>query len=321
MNFKKTTLAILLSAPFLLMGCDDDDNNSSNTTEFNLSVSDAPVDNASEVVVCFSEITLKKDGEETLLELTEDTVGLYECVDADKMPIPNTLAVNLLSAQGSQSIQISEGIEIEVGDYAMRVAVPNDSGSYVMTDENGDGLDEKVLVEVPSEELKFSKFTVTQGGTANFTLEFDLRKSMNIPSKEGAAWHLKPNGVRLIDNNEAGHIAGTVSETLLCADSATFVYLYQGVELNEANLGDMNYHPETGAYQGEGTEPLASTEVMAEVQADGSYEIGFVNTGDYTLGLTCSTDNAETAEVLDFAQVIETQVVEKQTAQADFIAQ
>ncbi|TRX56754.1 DUF4382 domain-containing protein [Thalassomonas sp. M1454] len=318
MNFKKTTLAILLSAPVLLMGCDDDDK-SSNTTEFNLSVSDAPVDNASEVVVCFSEITLKKGGDETLLTLKEDTASLYECLDEDEMPIPNTLAVNLLAAQGSQSIQISEGIEIEVGEYAMRVAVPNGSGSYVMTDEDGDMVDEKILIEVPSEELKFSKFTVTQGGSANFTLEFDLRKSMTNPVGKDT-YTLKPNGVRLIDNNEAGHIAGTVQEALLC-EGSTFVYLYEGVELNENNLGDMYYHPETGAYQGEGVEPLASAEVIAEVQMDGSYEIGFVNTGEYTLGLTCSQDDSEMADVLEFSQIIETEVVEKQTAQADFFVQ
>ncbi|WNC70184.1 DUF4382 domain-containing protein [Thalassotalea nanhaiensis] len=313
-KFNKSALALVVSSSFLLMACDNDDDKSSNSdpVAFNLSVSDAPVDNASEVVVCFSEITLKKDGEVIQLPLkTNDDVvqpvGAYECLDADGMPINENLAINLLGAQGSESIEISETIDVEPGEYQMRVAVPDFSGSYVMTDEDGDGTDEKVLVEVPSEELKFSKFTVTQGGAANFTLEFDLRKSMNIPNKEGAAWHLKPNGVRLIDNNEAGHIAGIVSESLLCTDESgietpTFVYLYVGSESDASLLGDMHYN-EQGAYIGDGIEPLASTEVLTEVQSDGSYEIGFVATGEHTLALTCSDDIPDVADVMNFTNL------------------
>ncbi|WOH38268.1 DUF4382 domain-containing protein [Thalassotalea fonticola] len=292
-KFNKSALALIISSSFFLIACDDDSSNN-DPVAFNLSVSDAPVDNASKVVVCFSEITLKNEGVETVLPLKPNDVGLDECLDQDEMPITENLAINLLDAQGSTSIEISETIDIEPGEYQMRVAVPDYSGSYVMTDEDGDGIDEKVLIEVPSQELKFSKFTVTQGGDANFTLEFDLRKSMNIPNKEGAAWHLKPNGVRLIDNNEAGHIAGTVAESLLCKDEGgiltpTFVYLYTGSESDAALLGDMHYN-EQGLYIGEGIEPLASTQVKTEVQSDGSYEIGFVAAGDHTLALTCSDD-------------------------------
>ncbi|WNC70676.1 DUF4382 domain-containing protein [Thalassotalea psychrophila] len=319
-KFSKSALALVISSSFFLIACDDDSTDS-DPVAFSLSVSDAPVDNASKVVVCFSEITLKNEGKEFILPILPSDAGVDECLDQDDLPITENLAINLLDAQGSDSIEISETIDVEPGEYQMRVAVPDFSGSYVMTDEDGDGTDEKVLVEVPSQELKFSKFTVTQGGDANFTLEFDLRKSMNIPNKEGAAWHLKPNGVRLIDNNQAGHIAGIVPEASLCEgeDAATFVYLYEGIELDPKNLGDMYYHAESGDYLGEGEEPVASTEVIAEVQSDGSYEIGFVAIGEYSLALTCSTDLPESSEVLVFEQVIETTVVEKQTAQADFL--
>jgi hypothetical protein len=312
-KFKKTALALLITSPLFLVGCDDDDSSSSDMVEFSLGVSDAPVDNASKVIVCFSEITLKKSGVETVLELKTDVDSMYECLDDEGVPVADSLAINLLDAQGSQSIQISEGIDLEVGDYAMRVAIPDNSGSYVMSDTDGDEIEEQISVEVPSEELKFSKFTITQGGNADFTLEFDLRKSMNIPSKEGAAWHLKPNGVRLIDNNEAGHIAGTVSTSLLCMDEnlstmPTFVYLYEGADLDHDNLGDMHYSATTGAYLGEGAEPLASTEVMVEVQSDGSYEIGFVSIGQHTLALTCSADDAELTNEMIFTNAAELDV-------------
>lgn len=132
-------------------------------------------------------------------------------------------------------------------------------------------------------------------------------KSMNIPNKEGAAWHLKPNGVRLIDNNEAGHIAGIVSESLLCKDESdvekpTFVYLYVGSESDASLLGDMHYN-EQGTYIGDGIEPLASTEVLSVVQSDGSYEIGFVATGEHTLVLTCSDDTPNEADEMIFTNL------------------
>lgn len=312
-NFKKTALALLITSPLFLVGCNDDDSSDTDMAEFTLSVSDAPVDNASVVVVCFSEITLKKSGVETLLELNDDVVSIYECLDAEGMPMANTLAINLLDAQGSQSIEVTDDTDLEVGDYAMRVAIPDNSGSYVMSDTDGDNIAERILIEVPSEELKFSKFTITQGGKADFTLEFDLRKSMNIPNKEGAAWHLKPNGVRLIDNNEAGHIAGTVSESLLCRDESsnpmpTFVYLYEGFNLDHNNLGDMHYDA-AGNYLGQGVEPLTSTVVISEVQSDGNYEIGFVSTGEHTLALTCSADDAELVDLMEFTHATELEVV------------
>ena len=64
-------------------------------------------------------------------------------------------------------------------------------------------------------------FTLLAGGSADFTIDFDLRKSVVDP-KGGQGMHLKP-ALRLIDNAQSGTITGTVAGELIasaCADAS-----------------------------------------------------------------------------------------------------
>ncbi len=334
MKFTKTILSTAMA--FALIGCgggggnsDDDD-----TVAFTLAISDAPVDNLDAVYVCFSNIELKGNAEnenntfnnsETLVGTTlsyfdedkvEQTETITACLDDDGQEVANSVSLDLLKFQGSSSINLLQGKEIHVGNYS-QIRLEILPYSYAVED------DETLPVRVPSNELKLDGFTATQGNNVSFTIEFDLRKGMTDPvGQEG--YILKPRGVRLVDNNLAGHIEGIVDESLLinavCTDSDLeeddfFVYLYSGHDLDEDYLSDND--------GSESILPVASVKVTSEIEDQGpySYEIGFVSVGEYTVGLTCSEDYSEQLDDLIFIDLQEGTVVEKQTIPLDFTAQ
>ena len=243
---------------------------------FSLSVSDAPVDDLSEVVVCFNQIELKGNGADTVFIVgnEEGMIAVNDlCLDNSGDVIPNTVGLDLLQYKGSDSIALVDGISIEA-------------------------------VSVPSNELKLDGFTATLGGTVDFTLEFDLNKGMTNPVGQ-VGYFLKPRGVRLVNNNEAGHINGTVSETLLIENQCTplsdstanvaSVYIYEGADLAIDTLED-NGGDETGNL------PYASTAVtFNSEQTSYNFEIGFITIGDYTVAVSCDTeDDPEVDEEVNF---------------------
>ncbi len=283
-------------------GSSDDSNDNVSLPNFSLSVSDAPVDDLSEVVVCFNQIELKNSGGGVTFTVGSgsgmiDANGL--CLDNDGSVIPNTVGIDLKQYTGSDSIELVEGITIEAGDYTQLRLIMSD-GSYGTDAETN----EKIGVTVPSNELKLDGFTATIGGTVDFTLEFDLNKSMTNPVGQ-VGYFLKPRGVRLVNNNEAGHIDGTVAETLLIDNLCTplsdssanvaSVYMYEGadvaIEALEDNGGDENNNL-----------PYASAAVTFDSeQTSYNFEIGFITVGEYTIALTCDTeDNPEIDENISF---------------------
>ncbi len=317
-KFQKNLLALALPLA-LLNACGSDDDVSIST--FSLAVSDAPVDDLSAVVVCFNQIQLKRDeasGGDIIF-----TVGEGEaieannlCLDSNDDIIDNTVGINLLDYTGSDSINLVTGSIIEAGDYSqLRLAMSN--GSYGVDSDTED----KISIEVPSNELRLDGFSATVGGVVDFTLEFDLRKSMTNPVGQ-SHYILKPRGVRLVDNSEVGHITGTVAETLLTdnqeaygclfspedlATSVASVYLYTGADLDIATLADNGGD--------EDNQPLASTTVAFDGVDTYNFEIGFVNAGDYTIAVSCDvSDDPESEDEVVFIESQNVTVVESNTA-------
>jgi len=269
---------------------------------FSLSVSDAPVDDLSEVVVCFNQIELKGNSQDIVFTVGNESGMIAAndlCLDNSGDVISNTVGLDLLQYTGSDSITLVDGISIEAGNYTQLRLIMSD-GSY--------GIDAqttaKISVSVPSNELKLDGFTATLGGTVDFTLEFDLNKGMTNPVGQ-AGYFLKPRGVRLVNNNEAGHIDGTVSETLLIDNQCTplsdstvnvaSVYIYGGLGLTIDTLED------NGGDESENL-PYASTAVtFNSEQTSYNFEIGFIKAGDYTIAVSCDTeDDPEIDEEVNF---------------------
>jgi hypothetical protein len=297
---KKNLVTCTLSALLLTACGGSSDDNTFNTQElptFSLAISDAPVDNLSEVVVCFNQIELKGNSENTVFTVGDEEGMIAAndlCLDNTDSVIPNTIGLDLLRYAGSDSIALVDGISIEAGDYTQLRLIMSD-GSYGIDAQTS----EKISVSVPSNELKLDGFTATLGGTVDFTLEFDLNKGMTNPVGQ-AGYFLKPRGVRLVNNNEAGHIDGTVTETLLIDNQCTplsdstvnvaSVYIYKDADLVIDTLED-NGGDETGNL------PYASTAVTFDSeQTIYNFEIGFIKAGDYTIAVSCDTEDDPAAD-------------------------
>jgi hypothetical protein len=315
LHFKKTLVVLAMSTIFL-GACTEEDNEP--LPSFSLAISDAPVEALSEVVVCFNEIELKSSNGDAIYTVGE--AGLIDandvCVDENNNVLPNTVGVNLLDYTGSDSINLVQGISIEPGDYSqMRLIMSN--GSYGIDTLTGN----KIAIEVPSNELKLDGFTAALGDVIDFTLEFDLRKSMTNPVGKDN-YFLKPRGVRLVDNNEVGHIEGSIAEALLAnnqcdslsnvENSSGSVYIYTGADLAIDTLADNGGLEENQA--------LASTTITFNSETTSyDFAIGYVGAGDYTLAVSCDTeDNPEMDDDVIFFKAQNANVAAKTTTQVDF---
>jgi len=314
------SLAALSTISFLA-GCGSD----SGTAEpvemgaFSLSVSDAPVDDASKVVLGFEDVVLipvnpesgNSTGEPIHMKVTDD--GSLQQVD-------------LMQYQGSAAETIISERQIPAGDYAMCVYVKdgkylNDTSTSYVEKINGN----VVGLVVPSQgscfgykpesneqgRLKFSQkgeYVTIHTGHNRYVVEFDLRKGLADPNGHDYML-MNSNAVSLVNADLAGHIRGEVSpvQYQACeADSAALnaindvdavhaVYLYAGI-MDRTSMGDIgNDDPEK-------VEPVAVANVKDSQNTDElEYEFGYVGPGSYTIGYTCTaySDLPDTHETLE----------------------
>lgn len=285
---KRTKSIILLPAVLLwvLTSCssssdDGADGGISGTgvTSFNLNITDGPVDDATAVVVEFTAVEVKpEDGEAILFTFDE------------------AKSIDLLALQGSASAILLEDETLSVGDYSwIRLAVNAEEDSvfdsYIDFE---DGSRQELRVPSGSQSgLKLNGgFTLAEGVEANFTIDFDLRKSLTAPGGHDAVF-LKPS-LRLIDNTDVGTISGIVDSTLIseaCTDASTnagAVYLYSGTDTTPVDLRDDANDPVT-------------TASVSFTDSSYTFEFGFIEAGEYTIAYTC-TQTEDDPESNDLAE-------------------
>jgi len=303
---KKLTTVYAMSVCFgisaLLMGCGGDSITTGDAAEekearLTLGVSDAPLDDAKEVVIVFDKIELSGPGGERLVfEVCEDLDGNGEC-DESEPPAQ----VDLLDYQGSDVFTLLDDVEVPVGEYPwMRVRILNGDGtdqrSHVIRDDGqlvplvvkrGQGTEEG--------EIQLDTFVLASGDN-QFVVEFDMRRSLVEPqNKNDDSINLKPRGVRLSNTVEVGHIGGEVSEELMgnCETASQsepqfshVVYLYPG------DIGVESMDDDADQAEEEHILPLATAAVVHDEANDtASYEFGFVAEGEYSLGYSCVAHN------------------------------
>jgi hypothetical protein len=320
--FKKSIVSLLVLS---VVGCGGSDSNETdlpqNLANFSLGLSDAPVDEAEAVFIEIDSIKLtntdeSQNSQETLIETFTNANG--EAVES--------IQVNLLDFQGSSQLKIideAQNIELENGVYNMELNII-DSGSYVLLDNDPT----EHAIKVPSSRLRLGEFRVTDEAVQvndepAYTVEFDLRQSLvqrgNANTNNG--YIIKPHGVRIV--SLAGNIAGNVAGDLTNLGECT-VYLY-GSDVTE--YGDM-FDANDEAFVAPEVEITATAPIATTtVEVDGTYAIGFVETGSYQLALTCGTevdDNIQfdaltipsAGDITPAVKVIE--VVSGQTITVDF---
>lgn len=258
-----------------------------------LGITDAPVDDADAVVVTFSSAEFQ--GPERI------TIELDEPV-----------TVNLLEFQGTDQLFLLEATELPAGDYQWLRLFVVEAPELTYIEVAG----QQFGLEIPSNAqtgLQLNRgFTIAAGSENQFTIDFDLRKSI---TQEGTGdYKLRPT-LRIVDFLEVGTIEGTVASSLVedptCNngdnnDQGNSVYLFEGPN---APLQDV---------QGNDNDPLASANVVFSAQASQwEFTLGFVAAGDYTIAFSCDAsldlaDNDDSAAV-SFSTSAQVTVVAEQT--------
>ena len=287
---KPLTVAI---ATVSLVGCFSSSSSSDGTGSLSLDVTDAPVDSLEEVNIAFTGITLNpRNGDRIEITLDEEQL--------EDQPI------NMLELQRGNAASLISDEEVPAGEYAWvrfdvdesRMSVLASDGSHDLTVNSARGL-----------QLS-SGFTIPQGGSADFTIDFDLRAAITNPQSEDQGYFLRPS-LRIIDNTEVGAIQGTVySEVLDACDNATeyagAVYVFEGEDVIPFDYSDER-------------SPLMSANVDYEEGGEASYKAAFLSEGDYTIAYTCDPDDPEgEPEELNFHVKTEVTVVAGETQREDF---
>jgi hypothetical protein len=259
---------------------------------FNLSVSDAPIKDATKVCVRFDGAELKHADSD----------------DKETIDFEPPVVVNLLDYQGANSHPIVTGAEVPAGEYEwirLKVAAERDhSGGADDSDPTSaicdDETENSYLVResggvfnlyIPSGSQRglqlIKDIIIAVNRTGDYTAEWDLRKSFNGPPGQLPDVMMKPV-VKLVANNEVGTLVGGVADELITweacdAEFAPSVYVFDdGVEPNPFD------------------DPFAVDDAVAtglveqQMQEDGSmpwrYSIGFLLAGNYEVAYTCNGD-------------------------------
>lgn len=280
-----------VAASLAIAGCGSDDDGGTGT--MSLDVTDAPVDNATAVTVEFTGVEVKP------------AEGRSEVFDFD-----SARSIDLLALQGSDSDSLLADEPLPAGEYNfIKLKVNAAQGQMDSTISLDDGNTHSLFVPSGGQDgLKLVQgFTVPVNGSVDFTVDFDLRKSVSDPESGQVDYILRP-ALRLVDNTEVGHIAGTV-DSATASDSACSpaVYAYEGSDVTPDDVGSS-------------TEPVTTSQVSDDGSGTFEYELGFLVAGDYTVALTCDADadEADTDDNISFEGSQNATVEADQTTTVDF---
>lgn len=262
-----TPLALCATGLLALTGCGGGSSSDSGpaTGTLGISITDAPVDSANRVMVQFDGIEIKPAGGERLT-----------------FTFDSPRQIDLLALQGNHSEPLLDGEQVPAGQYQwMRVMVTGNRQSLESFIElEADSGQHPLWVPSGSETgLKLVQgFTVPVGGSADFTIDFDLRKSITKPGQSGDAYILKPV-LRLVNNVEVGTLTGTVDTATASAESCSpAAYVYAGSDVTPDD-------------EGSESSPLTSALIsMDDATGEYGFTVGFLSEGDYTLAWTCQAD-------------------------------
>jgi hypothetical protein len=280
----------------LLSACGGSGGN--DTGRLSLGITDAPVDEASSVVVQFSGVAFKRAG--AAAEVVQNLSASPRQLD-------------LLQYQGGRAALLLDGVTLPAGDYQwIRLIVDNERDvrdSYIVLTGG-----EECELRVPSgaeSGLKLMRgFTLPADGSVALTVDFDLRKSIHAPpgqrSGDCATGYLMRPTLRLVDDANVGAIAGHIDSELIAEECLPKVYVFSGSGVTPDDLEEAD---------GVDEDPLVVASVAIENgTTTHPYRAAFLPPGPYTVAFTCDDDDAAADEVLVFTGA------QSATVQANLIA-
>ena len=285
-------IGILLSLACLLLigGC----NSSSDNGLLSLSLTDAPVDNAANVVV--------------------DMIGI-QAIPQNGSPItytfPEPQQIDLLQLQQGLSTPLVYDWSLPPGQYiglnVFVAADPSVPDSYVVLN-NGDQYPLVPLQPVNSTscglpcantaELSVNTpFTIASNENDAYVIDFDARKSVLPPNTLGGTEYLlQPEG-RVAAILDSGNILGVVPGSLITPGCTPAVYIFSGANATPTDINNS---------ASPATQPVTESAVSLNSNT-GEYEFtgAFLPAGQYTLAFTCEAnmDNPNSADNISFTFV------------------
>lgn len=285
-HMMRTTIAGLMLLGLAACGGGGGDSPDANG-RVNLSITDAPIDDATSVVVQFSAVAFKRAGSD---------------VEVVKELVSSPRQLDLLQYQQGRAALLLDGVTLPAGSYEwVRLIVdnqPNVRDSYITLTTG-----QECELRVPSgaeSGLKLNRgFTLPADGSVALTIDFDLRKSIHAPpGQQGStpdctqAYLMRPT-LRIVDDANVGAIAGQVDSTLATAECLPKVYVFSGSDVIVDDIEESDAAPDV--------DPVVVAGVDVE---NGStayrYHAAFMPPGAYTVAFTCSDDDPTDDDVLTF---------------------
>ena len=289
----------------------------------NLGFSDAPVDDAREVVLEVSAITLRRAAADDVVVETF-TIPSLGVTDAE------SFQVDLLDYYGFAKVLVIQDLELPVGVYSAIVlsVIDGDSNnSYVLQNDGS-----RKILDVTSSELVLPGFTLTSG-SSTFIVEFSLAQALLFNSVSDS-YQLTASGARVQQESTAAAVKGQVDAALFdlqapCDAKAdpllgNSVYLYSGINLVQTNLADIFTPASSNAIPADAIAPYAVVRVVADnVNGGWVYSFAYLPAGDYTLAFTCAAEDDAPVDYNGLAipfptdQVYEVKLLEGATLSCD----
>lgn len=264
-------------AALALTGCGGGDDNGNNQGRLTLSMTDAPIDGATRVMVQFSGVEIKHRNE------APRTINF-----------PTPRQIDLLDQQEGRTAVLLDDEPLTAGEFEwIRLLVnadPNVAGDSYIDFANG----QRCELRIPSgmeSGLKLNRgFTLPADGSAAMTVDFDLRRSIHAPAglnitqdscTGGQVFLMRPT-LRLVNDAEVGAITGKVDPQLVteqcAANQMGVVYVFAVPAGQDAATPD----DVDGV-----NDPVTSAMVRLSINSDYAYRAVFLPAGKYTVAYTC----------------------------------
>lgn len=270
-------VALLLGSTVLFTNCQNDDEDANSAKgKVRFEITDGPIDDANVKGSFVTIANVKVDGHE-IEGFTKQTIDLM--------------------AYQHGSTKLLGDLELEAGNYSdvtlvldyAADAAGNAPGCYVLSTDN---MKHNLQASTSaSNELNIStgNFEVTEDGTTNVVLDFDLRKSIRYEDapQSGDGYDFVGDtelrsAIRLVAKAETGTVSGNCSDNLGFGGEKIVVYAYA--------KGNFDKNTEIKP-QGESQLHFKNAVSSAVVNSQGDYTLAFLEEGNYELHFFSYTDN------------------------------
>ncbi len=272
-----TTVSLLIALLAACGGGGESSGPSNGSGALTLRMTDGPVDSAYHVYIQFHGIEIQSaSGGRTTLNYCQDPSDPTKTVLSTAACITPVAPkqLDLLALTGGLSDFLLDKFTLPAGHYDWLRLMVDTSGSLDSYVVDAAGTHELTIPSGDETGLKLNRgFDVAAGGDTDFTLDFDLRKSIHVTGT--GDYMLRPT-VRLVDSIDVGRITGTVSPSLITSGCTPAVYVFQGSNVTPQDISGSPIDPVTTA-----------TVKLDNTTGQYQYTAAFLEPGNYTVAFTC----------------------------------